>query len=152
MKVKLQDIIDAVDFDSEMSESYLNRITGEVCVFSYEEIQAAEEDEDLSDSPEWYRDAVVLAKKYIENQDDYLALPEKYEFDEYRIMEMFILRIENQKQSDMLFQAIKGKAAFRRFKEVLERLALIDQWYKFKDQKLTDFVKLWCEENSIRFE
>ncbi len=151
MKVKIQDIIDAVDFDSEMSESYLNMKTGEVCIYGEDELQAAEEDEDLSDSPEWYREAVTRAKQYIENQDDYLSFPEKYDFNEYRIMEKFIARVPVKEQSEILFQSIKGKGAFRHFKSTLERFALVDRWYEFKDGKMREFVEFWCKENGIEF-
>ena len=54
--------------------------------------------------------------------------------------------------SEILFQSIKGKGAFRRFKNTLERFALVDQWYEFKEKKLREFVEFWCEENEIEFE
>lgn len=149
MKAKQQDIIDAVDFNSELSQSYLNKKTGEVCVYTDEELQAAEDNDDLSDSHEWYREAVSRAKLFIENEDDYLPLPEKYDFNEYRVMEKFISRLPVQKQADSLFRAIEGKGAFRRFKDTLERFALVDQWYEYKDQQLREFVEYWCEENEI---
>ena len=75
MKVKINDIIDAVDFDSDMSESFLNTKTEQVCMFTDEELRAAENDIDLSDSAEWYCEAVASAKHYLENQNDYLSLP-----------------------------------------------------------------------------
>ncbi len=152
MKVKIDDIIDAVEFDSDMTESYLNTKTEQVCTYTYEELQAAEENEDLSDSAEWYVEAVSRAKQYLENQDDYLPLPEKYDFNEYRIIEKFISNVAVPKQSEILSQAIHGKGAFRRFKEMLEKLELVDQWYKFREQKLREFVELWCKENKIDFE
>lgn len=49
-------------------------------------------------------------------------LPEKYDFNEYRIIGKFIARVVIPKQSEMLAQSIHGKGAFRRFKTVLERL------------------------------
>ena len=152
MKVKIDDIIDAVEFDSDMTESYLNTKMEQVCTYTYEELQAAEENEDLSDSAEWYVEAVSRAKQYLENQDDYLPLPEKYDFNEYRIIEKFISNVAVPKQSEILSQAIQGKGAFRRFKDMLEKLELVDQWYKFREQKLREFVELWCKENKIDFE
>jgi hypothetical protein len=152
MKVKIDDIIDAIDFDSDMSESFLNTKTKQVCLFSYEELRAAENDEDISDSADWYCEAVASAKHYLETPDDYLPLPEKYDFNEYRIMEKFISRVIISKQSEMLSQSIKGRGAFRRFKTMLERLGLLDEWYKYRGQKLREFVEFWCKENEIDFE
>jgi hypothetical protein len=111
MKVKIGDIIDAVDFDSDMSESFLNTKTEQVCMFTDEELRAAENDVDLSDSAEWYCEAVASAKHYLENQDDYLSLPEKYDFNEYHIIEKFIARVVIPKQLEMLSQSIHGKGA-----------------------------------------
>jgi len=152
MKVKIDDIIDAVDFDNDMSGSFLNTKTDQVFMFTDEELHAAQRDEDLSDSAEWYCEAVVRAKHYLENPDDYLSLPEKYDFNEYRIIEKFIARVIVAKQSEMLFQSIHGKGAFRRFKAVLEKLGLTDEWYKYRGQKLREFVEFWCRENKIDFE
>ena len=67
-------------------------------------------------------------------------------------MEKFISGIPIEEQSDILFQAIKGKGAFHRFKITLERFALVDQWYEFKEKKLREFVGCWCKENEIEFE
>lgn len=152
MKVKISDIIDAVDFDNDMSDSFLNTKTKEVCMFSHEEVQAAEDDEDLSNYSEWYREGVARAKDYVENQDDYLPLPEQYDFNEYRIMEKFIARVVVPKQSEVLSESIHGKGAFRRFKNALERLELLEEWYKFRGQKLREFVEFWCVANNIDFE
>ena len=152
MKVKVDDIIDAVDFDSDMSVSYLNIKTEQVCMFTDEELRAAERDVDLSDSAEWYREAVASAKHYLENQDDYLSLPEKYDFNEYRIIEKFIARVVIPKQSEILSRSIHGKGAFRRFKTELEKLGLVGEWHKYRGQKLREFVEFWCKENKIDFE
>ena len=157
MKVKISDIMDAVGFNSDMSDSFLNTKTKEVCMFAHDEIQAAENDEDLSNSAEWYCEAVTRAKHYVENLDDYLPLPEQYDFNEYRVMEKFISQVVASlplglKQSAVLSEAIEGKGAFRRFKIALERLELREEWYRFRDQKLREFVEFWCIENKIDFE
>jgi hypothetical protein len=152
MKVKIDDIIDAVDFDSDMSVSFLNTKTKKVCMFTDEELRAAASDIGLSDSVEWYCEAVARAKHYLEHPDDYLSLPEKYDFNEYRIIEKFIARVVIPRQSEMLFQSIQGKGAFRRFKVLLDKFTLIDEWYKYRGQKLRDFVEFWCKENKIDFE
>ena len=49
MKVKIDDIIDAVDFDGDMSESYLNTKTTQVCIFTDEELRSAKNNEDDGD-------------------------------------------------------------------------------------------------------
>ena len=151
MKVKIQDIADAVDFNSDMSQSYLNIKTGEICVYVDDELQAAENNEDVSGSPEWYREAVAKAKQYVDNPNDYLYLPEKFDFNEYRVMEKFISHVQKDEHAEALFKAIKGKGAFHRFKAVLERFSLTGQWYEYKNRQLQEFIEFWCKENDIEF-
>ena len=40
----------------------MRKSTGEVMIFSDEELNAAEHDEDPTDRPEWYREAVARAR------------------------------------------------------------------------------------------
>lgn len=152
MNVKIKDIMDAVDFDNDDSESFLNTKTKQVSTFTSEELQAAEKNEDLSDAAEWYAEIISNAKQYLENESDYFPLPDRYDFHEYRVMEEFIDGLSNQKQADILSQAIHNKGAFRRFKDTLHRLDLIEKWYTFREQKLREFVELWCVENKIEYE
>ncbi len=46
-------------------------------------------------------------------------LPGRFEIDEYRIMERFSLGMENDAIRDELLQAIGGRGAFRRLREVI---------------------------------
>ncbi len=64
-------------------------------------------------------------------------------------MEHFIGTIETAEIADQLWQAIKGKGAFRYFKDTLHRLGLEDRWYHFRDQAMKEFVLAWAEENGV---
>jgi len=152
MKANIQDIVAAVDFQSDLSDSYLCVETGEVCTYADDELRDAEEETDLSDSPDWYREAVSKAKEFLQNEDSYIALPSKSDFNEYRIMERFISSVAISEQAEILYNAIKGKGAFRRFRDTLERFVLLEQWYEYKEERLVEFVKDWCEDQEICYE
>lgn len=152
MKVKLSAIIDGFEFDSIETSSFLNLKTGEIVFFQDEEIRAAEDNEDLIGKHDWYIEAVEKAKQYLENQDEYIALPTKYEFHEYRIVQDFISSLPIEEQRNELYSLIKSKGAFSRFRRGLERFLLEDKWYKYKDEAILKFVKNWCEENNIELE
>ena len=152
MDVELAKIVEGIEFQSDESQAFLNLSTGEVIIYTDEEIEAAENDEDLSGHAEWYREAVAQAKEYIENEDNYLPIPDKFDFNEYRVMEKFISRVPIEEQREELFNSIKGKGAFSRFRKELERFMLIDQWHKYKDEALLDFAKWWCEDNNINYQ
>ncbi len=51
----------------------------------------------------------------------------KYDIHEYNIMEDFVLSIDDNKLSDELYYAIKGKGVFRRFKDLIQRYGIADR-------------------------
>ena len=51
LRVKLSDLIEGMDFQSDECFSYLNTTTGKVVSVTTEELRAAEEDEPLEDFP-----------------------------------------------------------------------------------------------------
>lgn len=66
-------------------------------------------------------------------------------------MERFCLSIEDEEISDSLYYAIKGKGAFRRFKEGIHRYGITDDWYKYREEALKQMARDWCEENDIEY-
>src|SRR4029453_8082552 len=94
VQVKLKDIIEGLEFLTDEGPLYLNTTTGEVVYVTTDELRAAEEDTPLEDFPEWQHDAIRLAGEIIET-DHYLPLPDRFEINEYRIMERFCLPAED---------------------------------------------------------
>ena len=151
-KVDLKKIVEGIEFQSDESQSYLKLSSGEVVLFTDEAIAAAESADDLSEHAEWYRETVEQAREFINNEDDYLPLPSKFDFHEYSVMEEFILSLPVEKQRDELLSLIKGKGAFARFKHGLERFLLLEKWYQYRDQALAALAKDWCRDNDIEFQ
>jgi hypothetical protein len=152
LPVRLSEIIEVIDIPSEELNSYLNRKTGQIITISEEEISAAEEGDTLDDYPEWQRDNIRITQEFLDNEEDYLALPTKYDLDEYRLMEKFSLSLDDRKASDILCGAIIGKGAFRRFKDTLNRLDLTDQWYAYRGDAVRQIAIDWCELNEIQWQ
>jgi hypothetical protein len=59
--VKLTDLIEGLEFQSDEGRSYLNTATGEV-VYITNELRAAEEEQPLEDFPAWQQDALRIAR------------------------------------------------------------------------------------------
>ena len=66
-------------------------------------------------------------------------------------MERFCLSVEDQAISDELYYAIKGRGAFRRFKDRIHRYGLAEAWYQYLDEALEKIAKRWCEEHQIDY-
>jgi len=152
ISVNLDDIIEGLEFQSDERHSFLDKRTGEVVSLSDEEMQAAEDDEPIENFPEWQQDLIKIAKETLQETDDYVWLPSKFDIDEYSIMERFCLFIDDPEISDTLYSLIKGSGAFRRFKDALYEYNLSDDWYKYRDNRLKEIAIEWCKENGIEFE
>lgn len=152
VKVKLLSIVEGIEFQGDESHSYLNIKTGEVVLIADEEIRAAESNEDVSEHAGWYIEAIERAKQLLINEQDYILLPSKYDFHEYRHIERFILSLPIEEQREELFSLIKGKGAFSRFREGLDRFLLSDKWHQYRDKALLEFARDWCHNNEIEIE
>jgi hypothetical protein len=67
-------------------------------------------------------------------------------------MERFIGSVENSQAAEELWRAIKGKGAFRYFKDTAHRLGLLDQWYRYRDEAAKEHVIAWAEANQVTVE
>ena len=148
--VSLQDIINAMDFGTDEFHSYLNKETGEIVTITDEEIIAIQNENDWNDYPEWQQEALASAKKVLDSSD-YLPLPDKFDIQEYAIMERFCYSTENPQISNELSNQIKGSGAFRRFKNAIHRYGIENDWYKFRDQAFEEIAVEWLDSNEIAF-
>jgi DNA polymerase III alpha subunit (gram-positive type) len=114
--VKLKDIIEGMEFQSDEGSSHLNTTTSEVIYITDEKVRAAEDETPLEQFPEWQHEAIRVAKGFLESAD-YLPLPTKFDIHEYHIMERFCYSVDDDEMRDDLFNAIRGSDAFRRFKD-----------------------------------
>jgi hypothetical protein len=150
LRVKLQDILEGMDCQSDEQSSFLNLTTGEVVSITDEELRAAENDEPLEDFPEWQHEAIRIAGEIIET-DHYLPLPDRFEIHEYSIMERFCLSVDDEDMRDDLCDAIRGRGAFRRFKDRMQLYGMAEEWYQYRDAALREIAMAWCEAHGIAY-
>jgi Uncharacterised protein family (UPF0158) len=146
--VKLTDIIEGMDFQSDERSSYLNTVTGEVVSIAEEELRAAEAEAPLDNYPAWQHDAIRTAGEILAT-DHYLPLPDRFEINEYRIMERFCLSVDDEDIQGDLCDAIRGRGAFRRFKDRVQAYGMAEAWYRYRDAALREIAVAWCEEHGI---
>ncbi|HEL1992085.1 TPA: hypothetical protein TY276_001275 [Streptococcus suis] len=79
----------------------------------------------------------------------FVGLPTYYDFNPYTFMELYISDLTDGDLSDRLSRAIRGRGAFRRFKNELERCDRLEEWYAFEAQCYKELVLDWCQENEI---
>lgn len=132
-------------------KKYLNKETCDIVAVSTESLSIAEEseDDDFSQYPIWEREPLMDALDIVLNWDKYVELPDKWEIDEYSIMEKFCNYVEDDRISDALFSAIRENGAFRHFKDTLFRYGIEQDWYSFYEEALKKIAIDWCRYNEI---
>ena len=100
---------------------------------------------------EWQQEDMISAIDVVENFENYIELPTKDEINEYDIMEEFCLTISDQRKQDSLLRAIRGKGAFRRFKDRIIELDIENQWYVYRGEQLKQIAIEWCRDNHINY-
>ena len=147
--VSLKEAVVAMDTMSDQIHSYLSLKTGEWISLSDETLSIAGNDFDLNDHPAWEQELVLIAKDILES-NDYLELPDRYEIQEYAIMDEFCRSLNDRMKNDLLDQ-IRGRGGFRRFKKAIRRYKIENQWYEFREKSLESIVIDWLEKNSIGY-
>src|SRR5687767_2428167 len=98
LPVTLKDVVQALDEASDMCSHYMDKRTGEIFLITDEELSAAEEDEDVTDYPDWQQQSILKAREIFES-NDFVQLPGQFEINEYSIMERFGQEYEDSRTS-----------------------------------------------------
>jgi hypothetical protein len=101
--------------------------------------------------PPWLRDALADADAVERGLGArFLDVPSIDSRDAYQDMEDFIDTVEGTAIQSHLWDAIRGRGAFRRFTAELGRHPSEEQrWYTFKQARLRDRVLAWLESEGI---
>ncbi len=135
MKVKLDEIIEALEFVNDGIDSYafFDPETKEIYYIGvYTNILGNKTEEEIIKTC--------------------IMLPTKFNINEYSMLEEFIETIEDPRIYNQLQIAINGKGAFRRFKDTCKNFNIEKNWYSFRDEKYKNIAIEWCNDNNIDFE
>jgi hypothetical protein len=152
---KLSELILALEMPPEEFRTYFDRKTGAVVLVEETMLSSLEdgEEEDPDDLADWRKEEYEVAKEIVRDDGNrFLPPPDKFEFHEYRVMEEFIHSIDDNEAANQLWHAIKGRGAFRYFKDTLHRLGIQQSWYDYLEEAQREFVIEWAKENNVAFE
>jgi aminoglycoside 6'-N-acetyltransferase I len=85
-------------------------------------------------------------------EDCWISCPSQQDLREYDIMTNFADTVTDLHKRELLSVALRGRGAFRRFKDTLHRIGIIDEWYDFKQNAFIEIAREWCEKNNIEYE
>jgi hypothetical protein len=150
--LSLSEIVDAIESQSNEGGAYLDPETGEIVQVSEDELALVEEggsDDDLDDLPEWERELIPKVREALES-DRFLSLPDRFEVHDWAIMRNFANE-QDQRTRQALVGAIHGGGAFRKFRGAVERLGLLDTWYRYREEAIKQIARDWLEQNKLAY-
>lgn len=131
--VSLENIIEGLEMVDDITDCYYNPEKDEIFLSNIGEYEELNEDE---------------IDKLFEKS---IILPTQYEINEYQMMAEFIETIKEEKIKDILSRLIQGKGAFRRFKDYCVEMNIIQDWYKYRDERYREIATEWCKQNELEY-
>lgn len=165
--VKLVDLADALDTQMYDNAWYVDASSGEILIIDEATLRFIDDNYDLLTDPDSQEEGI---KELMEagwlgayDVDDLRKLAEGYDrtliyveplgsHEQYEIMDEFIETITNDEVRKLLYVAIEGKGAFRRFKDSLASIGMLDEYYEYHDQVLICKAQKWCEERNLPYQ
>ncbi|MGH9764246.1 MAG: UPF0158 family protein [Blastocatellia bacterium] len=148
--VSLKEVVDELDILMERARVYLNRETGKLYTLMPDDELLLEDERDDEDLPEWKRKALPRIRDVLE-LDDWLALPSKFDIHEWEIMDQFARDQRKDNLRDELMGAIRGRGAFRSFKNVIYNHGLQKAWEQYRTEAIERIVIDWLDKHGIAY-
>lgn len=140
--VKLELVVEAIEMADDNSTAYYDLEKNELIWYMEDFGYQQEEDDE------------VIEEMIEEGWGTrFFRLPGKFDINEYHFMQDFIYdEIPAGGVRDQFESAIRGRGAFRRFRNLAERLGIINEWYEYKEKAQKQLAIEWCEENGFSYE
>lgn len=134
MGLTYQDIeyaIDLADVDDILCDAYIDLNSGKVYVVS-DVYDFEEPPDDLYD------------------EDRYLQVPRKRDLVHGRSLIRSFIREFAPNLTHEVNEIFSRRGAYRRYKDFLRRVNLIDQWHDYEQQHEKEAILAWCQENNLK--
>jgi hypothetical protein len=134
MAVSFDDIENAfffVSMDQQfMHNAYLCKETGQIFYTS-----------EMGDSDELPVD--------IDDPDKYITIPHKNDLDLGKALVIEFTLEYLPDELDHVYSIFRRKGAYSRYKDLLERKGVLEDWYKFENERQKMALEKWCQDNNI---
>jgi hypothetical protein len=81
-----------------------------------------------------------------------ISVPHKNDLDLGKNLVMEFVSEFLPKELDIVYSIFRRQGAYRRYKDLLDQKGLLDEWYKFENERQKAALKEWCAENGIAIE
>jgi hypothetical protein len=148
-------------------QNWLDKQTGAVLSFENHIEEELLTGGDLSGLPEWQQTEVENARRVLRafgslpeeegseaiEPDRYVPIPQIETHDAYQAMVDFAETVRSTHMRDLLAVALRGKGAFRRFKDALANHPVErERWFEFERQRERETIEEWAREQGVEIE
>ena len=137
MAVKFSDIEDAFFFVSMdqkfMHNAFLCKETGQIFYTS-----------EMGDSDELPED--------IDDSDKYIDIPHKTDLDLGKALVNEFTSKYLPDEVDKVYSIFRRKGAYSRYKDLLDRKGVLDDWYAYEKERQEVALREWCRRESIELQ
>jgi len=157
LNVDIKALIETISHeDDNLGKSYLDAITGEV-IYIPTEVSLALEKGTLKDDffDNWLKEFVSIAILISEDEENrYLCTPLIDENFYLSAMKQYVHNIvDNSDLKQELQKVLNNNEPVKRFKQVLmDKENKTEEWYKYEDNCISEFVLDWLNSNGIEVE
>lgn len=134
--VSLARIVAEIDMLGNEGTLYVNRETGEVFART-EFMEDAGFDEETLES--------------LEEDVAWVRVLSSHEINDFETMRRYTNRVAGPAASKELSEAMRGRGAYRRFRDVIHRRGLQKEWDEYREKRLADSVRFALQQHGIPF-
>jgi hypothetical protein len=138
MAVSLKTVVDEAAMSSDVVSVWLHRTTGEI-VALVDDMVADDIDESRAD------------RERVDASDAFVRVPTQDSRMAFRVMEQFCASVTDAMVRVRLEDALSGKGAFRRFKDMVHQRGIAQDWYRFEATAQAREIKSFLEAEGIAF-
>ena len=88
----------------------------------------------------------------LHDEDKYIQIPSKREFDLGKSMALRFAGEKIPDDLDSVYSMFRKRGAYRRFKDLVERRDMLEEWYEFSASEVKKELMNWCEEIGVEVE
>jgi uncharacterized protein UPF0158 len=128
---------------------YYDRFQGDFQIMT-EDMEMLQDlsDEELAALPEHER----ADAEFVQNADEderYVILPDQWEINQVRLLDRFAASIEDEALRRTFKDAVRGRGAFRRFRQLVQKHRLEDAWNRFETEGYAEIARDWLKEHDL---
>ena len=84
-----------------------------------------------------------------DSDPDYLLMPRRQDLDPGKGLILEFFNTHAQSEVPQVQAIFTRSGAFRKAKDLMRRLHLLDHWQLFEEQRIEELLRKWCQDNGL---